>query len=102
MYETKRRETLFTTIATMQNPMNPTGNAVAVVAAMSTAAASGSSKLIPASLEALITYKYPAEIFDNVPINFSLIKAKESEFSFVYPVLLRSILLPLYSILNSN
>lgn len=102
MYETKRRETLFTTIATMQNPMNPTGNAVAVVAAMSTAAASGSSKLIPTSLETLITYKYPAEIFDNVPINFSLIKAKESEFSFVYPVLLRSILLPLYSILNFN
>ena len=102
MFETKRRETLFTTIATMQNPMNPTGNAVAVVAAMSTAAASGSSKLIPASLEALITYKYPAEIFDYVPINFSLIKAKESEFSFVYPVLLRSLLLPLYSILNFN
>lgn len=89
MYETKRRETLFTTIAAMQNPMNPTGNAVAVVAAMSTAAASGSGKLIPASLESLITYKYPAEIFDFVPINFSLIKAKESDFSLVYPVLIR-------------
>lgn len=69
--------------------MNPTGNAVAVVAAMSTAAASGSSKMIPASLESLITYKYPAEIFNFVPINFSLIKAKESDFSLIYPVLLR-------------
>jgi hypothetical protein len=89
MYEAKRRETLFTTLATMQNPTNPTGNAVAVVAAMNTASASGSNKLIPASLEALITYKYPAEIFNYIQINYSLIKAKEPEFSILYPSLLR-------------
>jgi hypothetical protein len=89
MYETKRRETLITILSALQNPSNPTGNVVSIVAAINAAAAANSSKLIPASLEHLITYKYQSEIFNYIPINYCLSKAKQAELCIIYPSLLR-------------
>ena len=88
IYETKRRETLISTLNTLQNPSNMSNNnAVAVAAAMS-----NSSRLISASLDSLLTFRYPAEIFEYIPINYFLLKAKESNFLIIYPSLLRFVI----------
>ena len=82
VYETKRRETLLTTSAILQNPSNQAGNPSSVTAAI----VSSANK---STLEALLTYRYSNEIFDCIPINYFLIKAKEADFSIIYPSLLK-------------
>jgi hypothetical protein len=77
IYETKRRETLITTLQTLSNPSN---NPVV------------GNRLIPPSLDALITYRYPTEIFESIPINYFLLKAKEADFAIIYPSLLRFVI----------
>jgi len=89
VYETKRRETLCNTLNTLQNPSNTSANSIAVAAAMNS---STSNRLISPSLEALLTYRYPSEIFEYIPINYFLLKAKESEFGIIYPSLLRFVI----------
>ncbi len=87
VYETKRRETLISTLNTLQNPNIASNNAVAVAAAMSS-----SSKHASSSLDSLLTFRYSPEIFEYIPINYFLLKAKETHFSIVYPPLLRFII----------
>ena len=87
VYETKRRETLISTLNTLQNPNVASNNAVAVAAAMSS-----SSKHASSSLDSLLTFRYSSEIFEYVPINYFLLKAKETNFSIIYPPLLRFVI----------
>ncbi len=89
VYETKRRETLYNTLNTLQNPSNASASSLAVAAAINNPA---SSRLISPSLEALLTFRYPGEIFEYIPINYMLLKAKESEFCIIYPSLLRFVI----------
>lgn len=90
-YESKRRETVLAILSVIQNPSNQSSNpvSVAIAAALNSASSLGSSKLIPSSLECLITYKYPLEIFNFTPINHFLNRAKESEFAIIHPSLLK-------------
>ena len=87
VYETKRRETLISTLHTLQNPNMANNNAVAVAAAMSNA-----SKHASSSLDTLLTFRYSPEIFEHVPINYLLMRAKEFNFSIIYPALLKFVI----------
>ncbi len=75
-YETKRRETLLQVSASIQNTQNQTTY----------------TKTHLANLDALFSFCYSSEIFDHVPINYLLVKAKQQDFLVIYPSLLRLVL----------
>jgi hypothetical protein len=66
IYETKRRETLIQTLSS---------------------GASSSNKI-----DKLLTFRYSTEIFDYIPINYLLLKAKEPQFRIIYPSLLHQVI----------
>ena len=90
-YESKRRETVLAILSVIQNSSSQSSNpvSVSIAAALNSVSSLSSSKLIPSSLECLITFKYPSEIFSFTPINHFLNRAKEPEFAIIHPSLLK-------------
>jgi hypothetical protein len=99
-YEAKRRETILTVLSALQNPNNSSQNSLTAIIAALTMNSSGVSssantlanRLIATHLEAMLNFKYPQEIFDHIPINYFLIKAKEADFLIMYPALLKHVI----------
>ena len=91
IYESKRRETILSLLNALQNPNNVQSNLAALTTLLNfqNSTSNPSNKLISSSLDALLNFKYPAEIFSYIPINYFLIKAKETDFLILYPALLR-------------
>ena len=75
-YETKRRETLLQVSNSIQSACNQ----------------SSYTKSHLANLENLFNFTYSQEIYEYVPVNYFLIKAKKSDYLIIYPSLLRLVL----------
>ena len=90
-YEAKRRETILLVLSALQNPQNAPNSLTMITSAVSLNSTSptAANRLILANLEALLSFKYPAGIFEHIPINYFLIKAKEIDFLIIYPGLLK-------------
>lgn len=90
-YESKRRETVLAILSVIQNPSSQSSNplSVTIAAALNSASSLGSAKVVPSSLESLISFKYPSEIFNFTPINHFLTRAQEPEFAIIHPSLLK-------------
>ncbi len=73
-YETKRRETLISMSNLLQNMSSNQSNY---------------SKSHLTNFDSLFNFCYSSEIFDYIPINYLLVRAKEPEFLIIYPSLLR-------------
>jgi len=73
-HETKRRETLLQTTASIQNLANQQNQNL---------------KLYNSDL---FNFRYSSEIFEYIPINYLLMKAKQSEYFILYPALLRLVI----------
>lgn len=72
-YETKRREVLLLVSNNIQNAGNH----------------STYTKSHLANLETIFSYCYSPEIFEYIPINYTLVKAKYPDYLIIYPSLLR-------------
>ncbi len=83
VYETKRRETLLTTLNSLQNPSSSTTVATGITISTT------SAKI---TLDPLLTFRYSSEIYEYIPINYFLLKAKEPDFLIIYPTLLRFVI----------
>jgi hypothetical protein len=91
-FEAKRRETILTILNAVQNPQNTQNTSPAVTALLNFQSNNGNNngnKLLPSSLEKLLNFRYSSEIFNHIPINYFLIKAKEGDFPLIYPGMLR-------------
>ena len=76
-YETKRRDTLLAMSNSLQNVNNQTNY----------------TKSHLANLDTLFNFSYfSTQIFDFIPINYMLARAKEPDFFIVYPSLLRLVI----------
>jgi hypothetical protein len=95
-YETKRRDTILTVLSALQNSNNNQNNLAAITSALAMNSNGSASTLvnkqIVSNLEAMLNFKYPQEIFDHIPINYFLAKAKDTDFLIMYPSLLKCVI----------